>query len=56
MNTLLIVVSLLALVGWLLGYYMYSGGIFIHLLLVLAIGAIAVRIIRGRSAWFSQND
>ena len=38
------------IIGWLLGFFVYSAGGLIHALLVLAIIAILINIIRGRAA------
>lgn len=49
MSNLLYLIALILLIGWLLGFFVFSlGGIF-HLLLVFAVIAILFRLIRGRS-------
>jgi hypothetical protein len=48
MNTLLYIIAVLLIIGWLIGWVGYGAGGLIHALLVLAVIAILVRIIRGR--------
>ncbi len=48
MSELLYLVALIVLIGWLLGYFVFSLGAFIHGLLVIALIAILLRLIRGR--------
>jgi hypothetical protein len=47
MNNLLYIVAVVLIFLWLLGFFVYSAGAIIHILLVLAIIAILVRVIRG---------
>lgn len=49
MNSILYVVAVLLVIGWALGFFMYSAGGIIHILLVLAIIAILINVIRGRA-------
>lgn len=49
MNNLLYIIAVILLIGWLLGAFVFSLGSIIHVLLVLAIIAILIRIIRGDS-------
>ncbi|MCD9014538.1 lmo0937 family membrane protein [Parachryseolinea silvisoli] len=49
MNDLLYVVAVILIIGWLLGAFVFSVGSIIHLLLVIAIIAVLLRLIRGRS-------
>ncbi len=49
MSNLLFIVAVILLIGWLLGFFVFSLGSFIHILLVIAIVAILFRLIRGRS-------
>lgn len=48
MSGLLYLVAIILLIGWLLGFFVFSVGNFIHVLLVIAIIAILFRLIRGR--------
>ncbi|MBL7915033.1 MAG: lmo0937 family membrane protein [Bacteroidia bacterium] len=48
MNNLLYFIAIILVVFWALGFFVYSIGAVIHFLLVLAIVAILLRIIRGR--------
>ena len=47
MRDLLYIIAVILLIGWLLGYFMFNVGAFIHVLLVIAIIAILFRVIRG---------
>ncbi|HEY9262077.1 lmo0937 family membrane protein [Chitinophaga sp.] len=49
MNSLLYLIAVILIIGWILGFFVYSAGSLIHGLLVLAIIAILVNIIRGRA-------
>jgi hypothetical protein len=49
MNDLLYVIAVILIIGWLLGAFVFSVGSIIHLLLVVAIIAVLLRLIRGRS-------
>lgn len=48
MSGLLYFIAIILLIGWLLGFFVYSAGALIHLLLVLAIIAVLLRVIQGR--------
>ncbi|MCO6163638.1 MULTISPECIES: lmo0937 family membrane protein [Flavobacterium] len=48
MSNLLYLVAVILIIGWALGFFVYSVGSLIHILLVIAIIAIIVRIIQGR--------
>jgi F0F1-type ATP synthase assembly protein I len=43
-------IAVILLIGWLLGFFVFSAGQFIHILLVIAIIAILFRLIRGDRA------
>jgi hypothetical protein len=47
MGNLLYVIAVILIIGWVLGFFVYSAGNLIHILLVLAIVAILLRIISG---------
>lgn len=47
MNSLLYLIALILIIGWILGVFVYSVGSLIHILLVLAIISILLRLIRG---------
>lgn len=47
MENLLYVIAVILLIGWAVGFFAYSMGSIIHILLVLAIIAIILRLIRG---------
>jgi hypothetical protein len=49
MGDLLYIIAAILIIGWLLGAFVFSAGSIIHLLLVIAIIAILLRLIRGRS-------
>ncbi len=48
MSDLLYAVAVILLIGWLLGFFVFSLGSFIHILLVFALISILFRLIRGR--------
>ncbi len=47
MGTLLYVIAVILIIGWILGFFVYSVGALIHILLVIAVIAILLAIIRG---------
>ncbi len=47
MNNLLYIIAVILVIGWVLGAFVFSLGKMIHILLVLAVIAILIRIIRG---------
>lgn len=47
MGSLLYIIAVILIIGWLLGFFVYSATGLIHVLLVLAIVAILLQIIRG---------
>jgi hypothetical protein len=49
MNDLLYVLAVILIIGWILGAFVFSVGGLIHILLVVAVVAILLRLIRGRS-------
>lgn len=48
MNSLLYIIAVILVIGWLLGVFIYSVGGLIHILLVFAVIAIVFRLISGR--------
>ena len=48
MTNLLYIMAVILIIGWLLGFFVFNAGGFIHVLLVIAVIAILVRIIQGR--------
>ncbi|MEO6852096.1 MAG: lmo0937 family membrane protein [Mucilaginibacter sp.] len=50
MNSLLYIVAVILIIGWALGVFMYSAGSLIHVLLVIAIIAIILGVIRRPTA------
>jgi hypothetical protein len=46
---MLYLIAVILLVGWLLGFFVFSAGGIIHVLLVIAIIAILLRLIQGRN-------
>jgi hypothetical protein len=50
MNSLLYIVAVILVIGWALGFFLYSAGSIIHLLLVIAIIALILGIIRRPTA------
>jgi hypothetical protein len=47
MSSLLYLIAVLLIIGWILGFFVFSAGGIIHILLVLAVIAILIRIIGG---------
>jgi hypothetical protein len=48
MGNLLYIIAIILIIGWAIGFFAFSAGYFIHVLLVIAVIAILVRIIQGR--------
>ena len=48
MSDLLYIIAIILIIGWLLGAFVFSVGSIIHVLLVIAVIAIVLRLIRGR--------
>ena len=48
MRNLLYLVAVVLVIGWALGFFVYSSGGLIHILLVIAVIAILLRIIGGK--------
>ncbi|MBF6641966.1 lmo0937 family membrane protein [Flavobacterium sp. J49] len=48
MNNLLYTIAVVLLILWAIGFFAYSAGNIIHILLVIAIIAIILRVIQGR--------
>jgi hypothetical protein len=48
MSDLLYIIAVILIIGWLLGAFVFNVGSIIHILLVIAIVAILLRLIRGR--------
>jgi uncharacterized membrane protein len=46
MNSLLYIIAVILIIGWALGFFLYSAGSIIHILLVIAIIALILGIIR----------
>ena len=47
MSGLLYIVAVILIIGWLLGFFVFHAGGVIHIVLVIAIIAIILRVIRG---------
>ena len=47
MGNLLYVIAVILIIGWLLGFFVYSAGSIIHILLVIAVIEFILRLIRG---------
>lgn len=45
---MLYLIAVILIIGWLLGFFVFSAGGLIHILLVIAVIAILLRIIDGR--------
>lgn len=46
---MLYLIAVILIVGWLLGFFVFSAGSIIHILLVIAVIAIILRLIQGRN-------
>jgi len=49
MGSLLYILAVILIIGWLVGFFAFHAGGIIHILLVIAIIVIIVRVIQGRS-------
>jgi hypothetical protein len=49
MSSLLYVIAIILVIGWIIGAFVYTVGGLIHILLVLAVIAILFRLIGGRA-------
>jgi hypothetical protein len=49
MGSILYILAVILVIGWLVGFFALHAGGIIHLLLVLAVIAIVIRLIQGRS-------
>jgi hypothetical protein len=49
MGSILYIVAVVLIIGWLVGFFAFHAGGIIHILLVIAVIAIVVRLIQGRS-------
>jgi hypothetical protein len=49
MQSLLYLIAVILIILWALGFFVYSAGNLIHILLVIAVVAILLRLIKGRS-------
>jgi hypothetical protein len=47
MNSLLYIVAVILIIGWAIGFFAYDAGNVIHILLVIAVIAVVLRLIRG---------
>ncbi len=47
MGNILYIIAVILIVGWLLGYFAFNAGGIIHILLVIAVIAIILQVIRG---------
>ncbi|WP_157494121.1 lmo0937 family membrane protein [Fulvivirga imtechensis] len=48
MSDILYIIAVILIIGWLLGFFIFSLGSLIHILIVFAVIAILFRLIRGR--------
>jgi hypothetical protein len=49
MGNLLYIIAVILIIGWAIGFFAYSAGGIIHILLVIAIIAVIIRLIQGRA-------
>ncbi|MBA2612081.1 MAG: lmo0937 family membrane protein [Bacteroidetes bacterium] len=50
MSNLLYILAVILIISWAIGFFAYSAGGLIHILLVIALIAIILRVIRGKEA------
>jgi uncharacterized membrane protein YtjA (UPF0391 family) len=50
MGNLLYIVAVILIIAWAIGFFAYSAGGIVHILLVIAIIAIIIRLLQGRRA------
>lgn len=50
MGNLLYILAVILVIGWIFGFFVYSAGSLIHVLLVIAVVAILLNLIRGSRA------
>ncbi|HRZ96188.1 MAG TPA: lmo0937 family membrane protein [Paludibacter sp.] len=48
MNNILYIIAVILIIGWAIGFFAFSSGSIIHVLLVIAIIVILLRVIGGR--------
>lgn len=48
MRSLLYIIAVILVIGWIFGFFVYSLGALIHILLILAVISVLISIIRGR--------
>jgi hypothetical protein len=48
MGYLLYIIAIILIIGWAIGFFAYSAGGLIHILLVIALIAVLIRVIQGR--------
>jgi len=48
MRGILYLIAVILVIGWFIGYFGYSAGKLIHILLVLAVISVLLQLIRGR--------
>jgi len=47
MENLLYIIAVILIIAWAIGFFAYSAGYLIHILLVIAVVAVLLRLIRG---------
>ncbi|MEO8713096.1 MAG: lmo0937 family membrane protein [Parafilimonas sp.] len=50
MRSILYIIAVILVIGWVLGFFVYTAGSIIHILLVLAVISILIAVIGGRNA------
>jgi hypothetical protein len=48
MRSILYIIAVVLVIGWIFGFFVYSVGGLIHILLILAVISILISLIRGR--------
>jgi uncharacterized protein DUF5670 len=49
MGSILYILAVILIIGWLVGFFAFHAGGIIHILLVIAVIAIVIRLVQGRS-------
>ena len=50
MGNLLYIIAVILVIGWAIGFFGYAAGGLIHILLVIAVIAVILQVIRGRNS------
>ena len=48
MRSILYIIAVILIIGWIFGFFVYSAGYLIHILLIFAVISILISLIRGK--------